>query len=128
MLRSFGGIEGWYAALERAAKSDFLCGRSSGTEFKLQAKYLMNSLKKLHDGGFDNPVTAAPKAILQAYLAQMGRILREIAFDHRVEYWKLRSPKFAPQYPKAIQAARDAMKKKGIPVDIISKFFGEVMG
>jgi len=126
-LEDLGGIEGWYAALERAAKSDFLCGRSSGTEFKLQAKYLMNNLKKLHDGGFDNPVTAALKAIPQAYLAQMGRILREIAFDHGVEVWKLRSPKFAPQYPKAIQAVRDAVKKTDIPVDIISKFFGEVM-
>lgn len=57
----------------------------------------------------------------------MGRILREIAFDHRVEHWKLRSPKSAPQYPEAIQAARDAMKKTGIPEDSISKFFGQGM-
>ncbi|SDX66049.1 Helix-turn-helix domain-containing protein [Sulfitobacter pontiacus] len=126
-LEALGGIEGWYAALERAAESDFLCGRSSSTKFKLQAKYLLKKFKKLQGGGFDNPVTAAPKAIPQAHLAQMGQILRDIAHDHGVEVWKLRSEKYAPQYPKAIQAVRDAVKKTSIPMDMISKFFGEVM-
>ncbi|UWR20827.1 helix-turn-helix domain-containing protein [Sulfitobacter pontiacus] len=130
-LEALGGIEGWYAALERAAESDFLCGRSSGTKFKLQAKYLFKKFKKLQDGGFDNAdsrMRSVPaSAAADKHHILMGRILREIAFDHRVEYWKLRSPKFAPQYPKAIQAARDVIKKAGIPENIISKFFGEVM-
>lgn len=126
-LEALGGIDGWYAALERAANSDFLCGRSSSTKFKLQAKYLLKKFKKLQGGGFDNPVTAAPKAIPQAHFAQMGHILRDIAHDHGVEVWKLRSEKYAPQYPKAIQAVRDAVKKTSIPMDMISKFFGEVM-
>ncbi|MGY9040209.1 MAG: hypothetical protein ACKVLA_20670, partial [Rhodobacterales bacterium] len=126
-LEALGGIEGWYAALERAAESDFLCGRSSGTKFKLQAKYLLKKFKKLQDGGFDNPVTVAPKAIPQAHLAQMGRMLRDIAYDHGLKDWQLRSPKSASQYPEAIQAVRDAVMKTGIPVDIVSKFVGEVM-
>jgi hypothetical protein len=126
-LEALGGIEGWYAALERAAKSDFLCGRSSDTKFKLQAKYLLKNFKKLQDGGFDNPVTAALKAIPQAYLAQMGRILRDIAYDHGVKDWQLRSPKSASRYPHAIHAVRDAVKKTGIPEDIVSKFLGERM-
>ena len=130
-LEALGGIEGWYAALERAANSDYLCGRLPGKKFTNNAKYLLKNLDKLQQGGFDNAdsrMRSVPaSAAADKHHILMGRILREIAFDHRVEYWKLRSPKFAPQYPKAIQATRDAMKKAGIPENIISKFFGEGM-
>jgi len=118
-------------ALKRAANSDYLCGRLPGKKFTNNAKYLLKNLDKLQQGGFDNAdsrMRSVPaSAAADKHHILMGRILREIAFDHRVEYWKLRSPKFAPQYPKAIQAARDVIKKAGIPENIISKFFGEVM-
>ncbi|WP_367581806.1 helix-turn-helix domain-containing protein [Sulfitobacter pontiacus] len=130
-LVAIDGLEGWLNALKRAANSDYLCGRLPGKKFTNNAKYLLKNLDKLQQGGFDNAdsrMRSVPAfATADKHHILMGRILREIAFDHRVEYWKLRSPKFAPQYPKAIQAARDAMKQAGIPENIISKFFGEVM-
>ncbi len=130
-LEALGGIEGWYAALERAANSDYLCGRLPGKKFTNNAKYLLKNLDKLQQGGFDNAdsrmQSVQASATADKHHILMGQILRDIAHDHGVEVWKLRSEKYAPQYPEAIQAVRAAVMKTGIPVDIVSKFVGEVM-
>lgn len=126
-LVAFDGLAGWLNALERAANSDYLCGRLPGKKFTNNAKYLLKNLDKLQQGGFDNAdnrMRLAPTSIsADKFHILMGRILREIAFDHQVEDWKLRSPKFAPEHPGAVRAARRAMKQVGIPGAKVSEFF-----